>query len=71
MKLISGKDLIKVLQKYGFSAVRQVGSHVRMMHADGRYTVVPVHGNEELGRGITSKILKQTNLSREDIDKYL
>ena len=71
MKLvpISGKKMCKILEKLGFQKVHQVGSHIRYVHSDGRRTVVPVHGNEELGRGLLNEILKQIKLSREDYDR--
>ena len=39
------------------------------MHSDGRKTVVPVHGDEELGKGLLIEILKQIKLSRDEYDK--
>jgi len=49
--------------------VHQVGSHVRYVHPDGRRTVVPVHGNEKLGKGLLREILKQIKLSREEYER--
>jgi predicted RNA binding protein YcfA (HicA-like mRNA interferase family) len=42
-----------------------------MKHADGRATVVPVHRGESIGRGLVSKILRDTELEREDFLKLL
>ena len=68
---ISGKELCKTLEKLGFEKIFGKGSHVRFKHLDGRRTVVPVHGNEELGPGLLLAILKQIGFSREDFDKLL
>jgi predicted RNA binding protein YcfA (HicA-like mRNA interferase family) len=38
-----------------------------MRHPDGRYTVVPVHAGEIIGPGLLNKILKNTELSRENL----
>jgi predicted RNA binding protein YcfA (HicA-like mRNA interferase family) len=67
MKLnpISGRDMCKILEMSGFVKIHQVGSHVRYVHSDGYKTVVPVHGNEVLGKGLIIEILKQSNISRE------
>lgn len=46
--------------------IHQVGSHARYIHPDGRKTVVPVHGNELLGKGLLNEILKQIELDREE-----
>jgi predicted RNA binding protein YcfA (HicA-like mRNA interferase family) len=62
---VSGRDMCKILEMLGFQKVHQVGSHVRYVHPDGRKTVVPVHGNEDLGTGLIKEILKQSRISRE------
>ncbi|MCQ1536099.1 type II toxin-antitoxin system HicA family toxin [Methanosarcina sp. KYL-1] len=62
---VNGRDMCKILERLGFQKVHQVGSHVRYVHPDGRKTVVPVHGNENLGIGLIKEILKQTRISRE------
>ena len=62
---ISGRKLCKLFEKLGFEKSHQVGSHVRFRHHEGRKTVVPVHGDEEIGKGLLGEILRQIKLSRE------
>ena len=73
MKLprISGKELCNILEKIGFEKIYGKGSHVRFRHSDGRRTVVPVHGNEDIGPGLLTAILKQIRLTREDLQKLI
>ena len=66
---ISGKQICKLLEKIGFEKIYGKGSHVRFKHPNGRRTVVPIHGNEKLGRGLLREILKQINLSKEEFEK--
>jgi predicted RNA binding protein YcfA (HicA-like mRNA interferase family) len=66
---ISGKKLCKILEKKGFKMIHGKGSHFRFKHPDGMRTVVPVHANEDIGRGLLRAILKQTKISREEYDK--
>lgn len=66
---ISGKDLCKLLEKLGFQAIHAKGSHIRFKHFDGRRTVVPVHGNEDIGKGLLLAILRQIKVSKEEYDK--
>ncbi|MFH0954766.1 MAG: type II toxin-antitoxin system HicA family toxin [Candidatus Micrarchaeota archaeon] len=66
---ISGKELCKLLEKMGFQRIHQVGSHVRYIHPDGRKTVIPVHGNEDLNIWLLNEILKQTKITREEYEK--
>jgi predicted RNA binding protein YcfA (HicA-like mRNA interferase family) len=68
---ITGSELIKALGKLGFLVVRIKGSHHRIEHADGRKTTVPVHGKETLGPGILLKILRDLDLTRDDLLQLL
>ncbi len=71
MKLVpvSGKEMCRIVEKLGFQKVHQAGSHVRYIHPDGRKTTIPVHGNEELGKGLLLEILKQIKISREEYER--
>ncbi len=66
---ISGKKFCKILEKLNFKKIYGKGSHVRFKHSDGRRTVVPVHGNEDLGKGLLRQILKQIKLSKKEYDE--
>lgn len=65
------RKVIKLLSKIGFEVARQRGSHVIMKHSDGRVIVVPVHSGEDLGRGILSKIIRDSRITREQFLKLL
>ena len=66
---ISGKEMCKLVEKLGFQRVHHVGSHVRYIHPDGRRTVVPVHGNEDLNIWLLKEIMKQIKVSRDEYEK--
>ena len=57
---------IRILNKLGFEAIRQKGSHIFFRHPDGRSTVVPFHKGEDLGKGLLSEILRDIELSWEE-----
>ncbi len=69
LPILSGKEIIKALNKIGFVPVRQRGSHVFMRHPDGRRTVVPIH--EEVNKSTLMDILSQTKLSKDELLKLL
>ena len=71
LRPIPAKKIIKLLNKIGFEVVRQRGSHVILKHLDGRVTVIPVHSGEDIGRGLLSKIIKDTRITREQFLKLL
>lgn len=65
---IKARDLIRILRELGFEMARQRGSHTFWRHSDGRTTVVPIHGGEEISRGLLRKILRDIDLNPEDFE---
>jgi predicted RNA binding protein YcfA (HicA-like mRNA interferase family) len=59
------------LGKAAFEVVRIKGSHHFLQRPDGRATVVPVHADETIGPGLMSKILRDTELSRDEFIELL
>jgi predicted RNA binding protein YcfA (HicA-like mRNA interferase family) len=59
LPVISGKELVALLEKIGFIVIRVKGSHHRMKHKDGRITTIPVHKNESLPKGLLRKIIRE------------
>jgi predicted RNA binding protein YcfA (HicA-like mRNA interferase family) len=69
---VSGRELVRALQRAGFVLLRQKGSHVSMERrsADGYWrTVVPLH--REIRPGTLSDILNQSGLTKEDLADLL
>jgi predicted RNA binding protein YcfA (HicA-like mRNA interferase family) len=63
--------MIQALGKAGFEVARIKGSHHFLQHQDGRATVIPVHAGETLGPGLISKMLRDTELTRDELLKLL
>lgn len=68
---LKARKLIKVLNKLGFSQVRQKGSHAFFSHTDGRTTVIPIHPTKEVGKGLLRSILHDIQLSPDEFDKLI
>lgn len=68
---VTGKALILALRKIGFEVLRIRGGHHFLRHPDSRTTVVPVHSGETLGPGLLSKILRDTELTRDELEELL
>lgn len=66
---INAKDLIKILEKLGFEVIHQKGSHARLEHNDGRKTTIPIHSGEKVGVGLLRKIMRDTNISRNEFER--
>ncbi len=69
--IVRGKDLIRALSQAGFELVRTKGSHHLLRHRDGRTTVVPVHAGETIGTGLLRKILRDIEMTPEELAALL
>ena len=58
---MSGKELIKQLQKEGWIVVRIEGSH-HVMKKGSKTVIVPVHSNKDIPKGLLNRILKDSDL---------
>lgn len=68
--VIKPYKLLQILVKYyNFRAIRQKGSHIFVTNFE-HMTTIPMHGGN-LDQGTLNAILRQTGLTREDIEKYL
>ena len=62
MKSISGKELARVVEQYGWKLLRiygKQGSEVRLS--------IPIHGNKPLKIGLLRHLLKLAGLSEADL----
>ena len=68
---ITGNRLIRALGKFGFEVIRTKGSHHFLQHENGRCTVVPVHRGETIGRGLLAQILRDCEITKDELQKRL
>jgi predicted RNA binding protein YcfA (HicA-like mRNA interferase family) len=64
---ITAQRLIKALRTLGFEVIRKKGSHHFLRHPDGRCTVVPVHRGETIGRGLLGQIMRDCEITIEEL----
>ena len=63
----NARRVISVLMRHGFALDRQSGSHAVFIHPDGRRTTVPIHGKRDLGKGILRQIIRDAELTLDDL----
>ena len=68
---VTGQRLVKALRKTGFEVIRKKGSHYFLQHSDGTCTTVPVHSGETIGRGLLAQILRDCEISIEELKELL
>jgi len=67
---LTGKELAKIIEKFGFEHSHTSGSHMVCKHKDGRRTTIPHHAGEEIGPGLLNKIIKKDlGINREEFLK--
>ena len=71
LPVLSGQKLIRALRKIGYEVDHQTGSHVilRQVNPPHRRLTVPDH--KELAKGTLRAILRETGLTREEIEGLL
>ena len=67
---VKPKNIARALKKMGFQSRPGKGSHVIFYHEDGRYASIPMH-TKPIGKGLLHKILKQVDISPDEINKNL
>jgi len=68
MRLLSGKELCRILERKGWNLRRVSGSHYIYSKAESVVRIsIPVHGNRPLKKGLLMSFLKAAELSDEDI----
>jgi predicted RNA binding protein YcfA (HicA-like mRNA interferase family) len=65
---LSGKEMVRFLEKQGFTVVRVRGSHHFLERGDER-TSVPVHGNRTLKIGTLRSILRDIHMSPAEFEQ--
>ena len=71
LPILKARDILRALKKLGFFEVRQRGAHICFKHPDGRFTLVPRHSGEDVGRGLLRQIFREINISPEEFSKLL
>jgi len=65
LRVLSGREVCKIMSQHGFEKVRQKGSHIIMQKREGDTTItVPVPDHEELLSGTLLGIIRQSGLPR-------
>jgi predicted RNA binding protein YcfA (HicA-like mRNA interferase family) len=60
---MKSSELLRLLQKDGWYAVSQKGSHIKMRHPFKRgILIVPNHGSSEVGKGLEMKLKKDAGI---------
>jgi predicted RNA binding protein YcfA (HicA-like mRNA interferase family) len=66
---LSGQEVCAILERHGFTRVRQRGSHMVMQRVTAdRTTTVPVPDHKELRAGTLRSIIRQSGVPRSEFE---
>jgi predicted RNA binding protein YcfA (HicA-like mRNA interferase family) len=68
---VTARQMASVMEKLGFSLTRQSGSHQIYKNAAGKRATIPFHAAKILHPKVLKSILRDAELSAEDLEKLL
>ncbi len=70
LRVLSGREVCRILQQHGFVEVRRRGSHIVMQRrTDTGSVTVPIPEHRELAVGTLLSIIRQSGVSRSDFEE--
>jgi len=66
LPLLSGRQVLRALERLGFIEAHRRGSHIKMIHPDGRIIVFPYH--DEVDRYTLKGALTDASV---DVDEFM
>ena len=69
LPVVSGRQVVKALQRVGYQVIRQRGSHIRLRdETDPKHLPVTVPDHENIKPGLLRKIVRDADLT---VEKFL
>jgi predicted RNA binding protein YcfA (HicA-like mRNA interferase family) len=70
LRVLSGREVCRILEAHGFREVRRRGSHVVMqLRSETGTRTVPVPDHSELRVGTLRSIIRQSGVPREEFEE--
>jgi len=67
LPLLDSQKVIKILLTKCYSKIGQSVGHIQFKNEKGTIITVPVHPGRKLGRGLLRKIIRDLEISRDEI----
>lgn len=65
--ILKPREVVALLESFGFQEVRQKGSHKQFRHQDGRCTTVPFHQGRDLSPILLRQIANDIGLTIDEL----
>lgn len=67
--ILKPREVVALLESFGFQEVRQKGSHKQFRHPDGRCTTVPFHQGRDISPILLRQIASDIGLTIDELLK--
>jgi predicted RNA binding protein YcfA (HicA-like mRNA interferase family) len=70
LRVLSGREAVRILEHNGFVEVRRHGSHIVVQKTlDAGTITLPIPDHHELKRGTLAAIVRQSRVAREEFEE--
>ena len=70
LRVLSGREVCRILKQHGFVEVRRRGSHIVMQRrTDAGSVTVPIPDHRELAIGTLQSIIRQSGVARTEFEE--
>ena len=66
---VTAREMIRILERKGYILARQSGSHAIYKHPALKSVTVPLHAKKDLTIGVVHSIMRDAELSSDDLVK--
>ena len=66
LPVLSGEEVIRILEQAGFEVHHQKGSHVVLKQTSSPHTRLPVPKHKTIKRGLLRAIIREAGLTRDE-----
>ena len=70
LPVLSGRELVRVFESFGWSVARQSGSHI-IMTKEGETATLSVPNHREVARGTLRSLIRSANLTAAEFVKAI
>jgi predicted RNA binding protein YcfA (HicA-like mRNA interferase family) len=68
---VTAREIVAALERLGFSLARQSGSHMIYKNASGKRVTIPFHAQKTLHPKLLKSILRDADISPDDLKSLL
>jgi predicted RNA binding protein YcfA (HicA-like mRNA interferase family) len=71
LPVVSGRDLVKPLAKFGYLSDHQTGNHIILRHPTPPHRRLTIPNHKEIAKGTLRNILREAGLTLDELIAFL